>query len=144
MIPIPTWRHIGVTRRPIIPICLHVSTSWTSSLEQPQRRSAEVVEVVGPSAGRKYATELIGTFLFLFTIAAAVPGTSSFAPLAIGAVLMVMIYAGEHRPRYTQHTSVTRRYPRLDCSPNPNTAHEDFAAITPLRCHVSRRPAGRR
>jgi aquaporin Z len=58
--------------------------------------SAEVVEVVGPSAGRKYATELIGTFLFLFTIAAAVLSTSSFAPLAIGAALMVMIYAGGH------------------------------------------------
>ena len=39
--------------------------------------SAEVAEVVGPTAGRKYATELLGTFLFLFTIAAAVPGTSS-------------------------------------------------------------------
>ena len=32
--------------------------------------SAEVPEVVGPTAGRKYATELLGTFLFLFTIAA--------------------------------------------------------------------------
>jgi hypothetical protein len=30
------------------------------------------VEVVGSRAGRKYATELIGTFIFLFTIAAAV------------------------------------------------------------------------
>jgi aquaporin Z len=58
--------------------------------------SAEVVEVVGPRAGRKYVTELIGTFIFLFTIAAAVLGGSTLAPLAIGAVLMVMIYAGGH------------------------------------------------
>jgi aquaporin Z len=52
--------------------------------------------VVGPTAGRKYATELIGTFLFLFTIGASVLSASSFAPLAIGAALMVMIYAGGH------------------------------------------------
>ena len=58
--------------------------------------SAEVAEVVGPTAGRKYATELIGTFIFLFTIAAAVLSANSLAPLAIGSVLMVMIYAGGH------------------------------------------------
>ena len=58
--------------------------------------SAEVAEVVGPTAGHKYATELLGTFLFLFTIAAAVLSASSLAPLAIGSVLMVMIYAGGH------------------------------------------------
>ena len=58
--------------------------------------SAEVAEVAGPTAGRKYATELIGTFIFLFTIAAAVLSASSLAPLAIGSVLMVMIYAGGH------------------------------------------------
>lgn len=56
----------------------------------------EVREVVGPTAGRKYATELIGTFLFLFAIAASVLSASSFAPLAIGAALMVMVYAGGH------------------------------------------------
>ena len=60
------------------------------------RASAEVAEVVGLTAGRKYATELLGTFLFLFTIAAAVLSASSLAPLAIGSVLMVMIYAGGH------------------------------------------------
>jgi aquaporin Z len=63
-------------------------------LQTASEASAEVVEVVGPSAGRKYATELIGTFIFLFTIAAAVLSSSTLAPLAIGAVLMVMIYAG--------------------------------------------------
>jgi glycerol uptake facilitator-like aquaporin len=47
--------------------------------------SSEVREVVGPTAGRKYATELIGTFFFLFTIGVSVLSASSFAPLAIGA-----------------------------------------------------------
>src|SRR5438309_3036580 len=49
-----------------------------------------------PAAGRKYAVELIGTFIFLFTIAASVLSGSALAPVAIGAVLMVMIYAGGH------------------------------------------------
>jgi aquaporin Z len=40
--------------------------------------------------------ELIGTFLFLFTIAASVLSASTWAPLAIGTALMVMIYAGGH------------------------------------------------
>jgi aquaporin Z len=47
---------------------------------------------------RKYATELIGTFFLVLTIGctgiAAGPGV--IAPLAIGAILMVMIYAGGH------------------------------------------------
>lgn len=65
-------------------------------IEAPPEASPEVREVVGPTAGRKYATELIGTFLFLFTIGASVLSASSFAPLAIGAALMVMVYAGGH------------------------------------------------
>ena len=58
-----------------------------------------VAAEVGPpaaAAGRKYAVELIGTFLFLFTIAASVLSASTWAPLAIGTALMVMIYAGGH------------------------------------------------
>jgi len=47
---------------------------------------------------RKYAAEFIGTFFLVFTIGctgiAAGPGV--IPPLAIGAVLMVMIYAGGH------------------------------------------------
>jgi aquaporin Z len=47
---------------------------------------------------RKYAAELIGTFFLVFTIGstgiASAPGV--IPPLAIGAVLMVMIYAGGH------------------------------------------------
>lgn len=47
-------------------------------------------------AGRKYAVELIGTFLFVFTVATAASFSGTLAPLAIGAALMVMIYAGGH------------------------------------------------
>ena len=47
----------------------------------------------------KYITEFIGTF-FLVTVvgltAIATPGAGAMAPLAIGATLMVMIYAGGH------------------------------------------------
>lgn len=46
----------------------------------------------------KYIVEFIGTFFLVFTIGFVVvePGAGSFAPLAIGSVLMVMIYAGGH------------------------------------------------
>ncbi|MGW4118332.1 hypothetical protein [Nocardia sp. NPDC004711] len=44
----------------------------------------------------KYAVELIGTFFLVFTVGTAVRSVGPFAPLAIGAVLMVMIYAGGH------------------------------------------------
>ncbi len=47
---------------------------------------------------KKYLVELIGTFFLVFTIGNVVipPGAGNLAPLAIGAVLMVMIYAGGH------------------------------------------------
>ncbi|MCK5391672.1 MAG: aquaporin [Deltaproteobacteria bacterium] len=46
----------------------------------------------------KYVVELIGTFFLVLTIGLVViePGAGAFAPLAIGSVLMVMIYAGGH------------------------------------------------
>lgn len=40
--------------------------------------------------------EAIGTFFLVFTVGAAVGSASPFAPLGIGAVLMVMVYAGGH------------------------------------------------
>jgi aquaporin Z len=52
--------------------------------------------VVGPRARVKYVVEAIGTFFLVFTVGAAVGSGSQFAPLGIGAVLMVMIYAGGH------------------------------------------------
>ncbi|MBW7885861.1 MAG: aquaporin [Caldilineaceae bacterium] len=47
---------------------------------------------------QKYVTEFIGTFFLVFTVGmAAVAGLAGdFAPLAIGSVLMVMIFAGGH------------------------------------------------
>ncbi len=47
---------------------------------------------------KKYLVEFIGTFFLVFTIGCTViaPGAGAFAPLAIGAVLMVMIYSGGH------------------------------------------------
>ncbi|MDP4257245.1 MAG: aquaporin [Bacteroidota bacterium] len=46
---------------------------------------------------RKYITEFIGTFFLVLIIGLVViGGTGDFAPLAIGAVLMVMIFAGGH------------------------------------------------
>ena len=58
------------------------------------RETAEVVS--GPRRTVKYAVEAIGTFFLVFTVGASVGSASPFAPLAIGAVLMVMIYAGGH------------------------------------------------
>jgi aquaporin Z len=47
---------------------------------------------------KKYLTEFIGMFLFVVTVGMVVidPGIGSLAPLAIGSVLMVLVYAGGH------------------------------------------------
>lgn len=46
---------------------------------------------------KKYITEFIGTFFLVLTVGLAVNGgAGNMAPLAIGAALMVMIYAGGH------------------------------------------------
>lgn len=44
----------------------------------------------------KYVTELIGTFFLVFTIGMTAVSGSTAAPLAIGAILMVMVYMGGH------------------------------------------------
>jgi aquaporin Z len=59
-------------------------------------RAFELSNTVISGTGRKLVVELIGTFFLVFTVGAAVRGGSSLAPLAIGAVLMVMVYAGGH------------------------------------------------
>src|SRR3982074_660847 len=48
------------------------------------------------SSRRKLGVEFIGTFFLVFTVGMAVKTAGSFAPLAIGAVLMVMVFAGGH------------------------------------------------
>jgi aquaporin Z len=46
---------------------------------------------------RKYLVEFIGTFFLVFTVCAASLGTDkTLVPLAVGAVLMTMIFAGGH------------------------------------------------
>lgn len=45
---------------------------------------------------KKYLVEFIGTFFFVFTIGLAVRQNAPLAPLAIGSMLMVMIFAGGH------------------------------------------------
>ena len=50
----------------------------------------------GPRGRAKYAVEAIGTFFLVFTVGAAVGSANPLAPLGIGAVLMVMVYAGGH------------------------------------------------
>jgi aquaporin Z len=45
---------------------------------------------------KKYLVEFIGTFFLVFTVGMAVRSDAALAPLAIGASLMVMIFAGGH------------------------------------------------
>jgi aquaporin Z len=47
---------------------------------------------------KKYLVEFIGMFLFVLTVGMVVidPGIGSLAPIAIGSVLMVLVYAGGH------------------------------------------------
>ncbi|HWA10637.1 MAG TPA: aquaporin [Opitutaceae bacterium] len=45
---------------------------------------------------KKYLVEFIGTFFLVFTVGMTVRGHADLAPLAIGASLMVMIFAGGH------------------------------------------------
>src|ERR1700732_4798506 len=82
--------------------------------------STEVVS--GPRSGVKYIAEAIGTFFLVFTVGAAVGSGSQFAPLAIGAVLMVMVYAGGHisgghyNPAVTLAVLVRRRISLRDAA----------------------------
>ena len=60
----------------------------------------EAAEVVAAPrwevATRKYAVEGIGTFFLVFTVVVSGLSNSAFTPLAAGAALMVMVYAGGH------------------------------------------------
>src|ERR1700753_2763438 len=62
-------------------------------------REPESIAVPAPQWGvatRKYAVEAIGAFFLTFAVGVAVLSGSVFVPLAAGAMLMVMIYAGGH------------------------------------------------
>ena len=49
-----------------------------------------------PTTTMKFAVEAIGTLFLVFTIGTAVRSDNPLAPLAIGAILMAMVYAGGH------------------------------------------------
>jgi aquaporin Z len=68
---------------------------------------------------KKFIVELIGTFFLVFTVGVCVvnPDAGVIAPLAIGSVLMVMIYAGGHisgghyNPAVTTAVAIRGRMP---------------------------------
>jgi aquaporin Z len=62
----------------------------------PEEATEVRPEIKRQSATRKYAVEFIGAFFLVFTVGTAVASGSALAPLAIGASLMVMVYAGGH------------------------------------------------
>jgi aquaporin Z len=72
---------------------------------------------------RKYATELIGTFFLVFTICCSVGSGAALAPLAIGAVLAAMVFAGGHisgahyNPAVTLAVFLRGRLPSSDVLP---------------------------
>jgi aquaporin Z len=76
----------------------------------------------GPRPRVKYVVEAIGTLFLVFTVGAAVGSRSPLAPLAIGAVLMVMVYAGGHlsgghyNPAVTLAALVRRRITLRDAA----------------------------
>src|SRR5271154_7381573 len=58
---------------------------------------------------KKYLVEFIGTFFLVLAVGmnVIIPGSGSLAPLAIGATLMVMVYAGGHVPGGHYNPAVT-------------------------------------
>src|SRR5476651_2522695 len=74
---------------------------------------------------KKYLVEFIGTFFLVLTIGMSVidPGIGSFAPLAIGSALMIMVYAGGHvsgghyNPAVTLAVWLRGRCPTADVLP---------------------------
>jgi aquaporin Z len=68
----------------------------------PRRGESHLVAEEGGSMSvelqRKLAVEFIGMFLFVFTVGMATneAGAGALAPLAIGSILMVMVFAGGH------------------------------------------------
>ncbi|HEY6564283.1 MAG TPA: aquaporin, partial [Pirellulaceae bacterium] len=73
----------------------------------------------------KYIVELLGTFFLVTTIGCVViePGAGGLAPIAIGAALMVMVFAGGHvsgahyNPAVTLAVFFRGKCPALDVIP---------------------------
>lgn len=71
-----------------------VITSEPSSTFRAAPQSGAATQV--GEATRKYVVEVIGAFFLVFTVSVSVLSHSAYTPLAAGAVLMVMVYAGGH------------------------------------------------
>ena len=69
-----------------------------ASVDQHPQRDARLPRTGAhlPNTVVRYLAEGIGTLFLVFTVGASVRNGSVLAPLAIGAVLMAMIYAGGH------------------------------------------------
>jgi aquaporin Z len=99
----------------VIVEAMHIATSKPAA--GAVAHDATVDTLTGTRSSAKYAVEAIGTFFLVFTVGAAVGSGSPLAPLGIGAVLMVMIYAGAHlsgghyNPAVTLAVLVRRRIP---------------------------------
>jgi aquaporin Z len=95
-------------------------TSSAASDAEVRRETDDAVSI--PRVGVRYAVEAIGTFFLVFTVGAAVASANPLAPLAIGAVLMVMVYAGGHlsgghyNPAVTLAVLVRRRIKLRDAA----------------------------
>jgi aquaporin Z len=64
--------------------------------EVPTRASADTSVTTASRSRAMYVVEAIGTFFLVLTVGASAGSGGPLAPLAIGAILMVMIYAGGH------------------------------------------------
>ena len=64
-----------------------------------QRDGAAATSTLGAKVmtlSRKLAVEFIGTFLLMFTVGMASATAGNVAPLAVGAIIVVMVFAGGH------------------------------------------------
>ena len=117
-------------RRPIIPApkvsastCRATSTARCRATADARTARQEIGARISRMA--KYLTEFIGTFFLVSTIGYTViaPGAGDLAPLAIGATLMVMIFAGGHvsgghyNPAVTLAVFLRGRCPASDIIP---------------------------
>ncbi len=86
-------------------------------------RPVAVPQVLQLHPMKKYLVEFIGTFFLVFTVGMAVRGNAPLAPIAIGASLMVMIFAGGHvsgghfNPAVTLAVFIRGKLPKGDVLP---------------------------
>jgi aquaporin Z len=95
-------RHRVTRESPLLPsrVMREVVVAMARTVERPGE--SDVVAEEGGNMNlelqRKLAVEFIGMFLFVFTVGMATnkAGAGALAPLAIGSILMVMVFAGGH------------------------------------------------